>query len=82
MWAFQTALRDFNTGCSRRSGGHSVAYRATDTDFVAVYIMPENGWFIMPVANVVGRMCLLLRPKGFKRDDPYVHYREAWELLR
>jgi hypothetical protein len=60
--------------------GH--AYTESEIDFVAVYIIPEETWYILPVREVLGRQILLFRPKGYPRVDPYADYREAWHLLR
>ena len=58
------------------------AYRECDVDFVTVYIIPEETWYILPVREVANRVTLLFRPKGYHRPDIYAHYREAWHLLR
>ena len=63
-------------------GRQPCAYRAGEIDFVAVYIIPEDTWYILPVREVESRLMLLFRPKGYPRPDPYAHYREAWHLLR
>jgi hypothetical protein len=57
------------------------AYAAGEIDFVAVYILPEKTWYILPVREVTKHRQLLFRPKGYHRPDPYAHYREAWHLL-
>jgi hypothetical protein len=64
-----------NLGAGRR------AYREYEVDFVAVYIIPEDTWYILPVREVADRRVLMFRPKGYPRPDPYAHYREAWHLL-
>jgi PD-(D/E)XK endonuclease len=66
----------------RHQGKTRRAYSKFEIDFVAVYIIPEETWYILPVREVVGRLCLLFRPKGYHRPDIYAHYREAWHLLR
>jgi hypothetical protein len=57
-------------------------YAESEIDFVAVYVMPEKTWYVLPVREVVGRKNLGFRPKGFRRLDIWAHYREAWHLLR
>jgi hypothetical protein len=66
----------------RTLGRRRLAYRECEVDFVAVYIIPEDTWYILPVREVEGRQVLMFRPKGYCRRDPYAHYREAWHLLR
>lgn len=57
-------------------------YTESEIDFVAVYIVPEETWYILPVREVLQRQSLLFRPTGYPRSDPYAYYREAWHLLR
>jgi hypothetical protein len=69
--------------CIYNSGnraGH--AYTVSEIDFVAVLIIPEDTWYILPVREVLERQTLLFRPNGYPRPDPYAYYREAWHLLR
>jgi hypothetical protein len=66
----------------RNTGGGPVGYSESEVDFVAVYMIPEEAWYILPVREVVKRQTLLFRPKGYHRPDIYAHYREAWYLLR
>ncbi len=66
----------------RNQGNRLRAYGKSEVDFVAVYIIPEKTWYILPVREVEKRLTLLFRPKGYHRPDIYAHYREAWHLLR
>jgi hypothetical protein len=63
-------------------GRKLLPYSKSEVDFIAVYIIPEDVWYILPVREVENRLTLLLRPKGHHRPDIYAHYREAWHLLR
>jgi hypothetical protein len=88
LWRMQVKAVSHKRGglyvlLTRRSQGKKLrAYSRYEVDFVAVYIIPEDTWYILPVREVVGRVCLLFRPKGYHRPDIYAHYREAWHLLR
>ena len=66
----------------RRASRAGHPYTESEIDFVAVYIIPEETWYILPVREILGRQNLLFRPKGYPRMDPYSYYREAWHLLR
>jgi len=57
-------------------------YAESEIDFVAVLIIPEDIWYILPVREVLERRLLFFRPKGYAGIDPYAYYREAWHLLR
>jgi hypothetical protein len=59
-----------------------VPYKESDVDFIVVYIIPEETWYIVPVRQVAVRTSVAFRPKGYSRGDPYAYYREAWHLLR
>lgn len=69
-------------GIHHRANRRAHAYTESEIDFVAVYILPEQTWYILPVREVAEHTSLLFRPKGYARRDPYAHYREAWHLLR
>jgi hypothetical protein len=69
-------------GAHYRANRSAHAYTASEIDFVAAYILPEQTWYILPVRELAEHRSLLFRPKGYARRDPYAHYREAWHLLR
>ena len=72
----------YHVGIRHSTKRKAKPYTESEIDFVAVYIIPEETWYILPVREVVGRQTFLFRPKGYNRRDPYAHYREAWHLLR
>ncbi len=88
LWRVQVKTTTFMVDgsyqvCVRRNTHTStLAYTASDFDFVAAYIIPEKTWYILPVREVVDRQALRFRPKGHRRTGRYDHYREAWHLLR
>jgi len=74
----------------RRGGGGVQRYCAEDLDLFAVYILPEQAWYLIPSARVLfptPKMWLRLYPNGPPRRGrhteahDYERYREAWELL-
>jgi hypothetical protein len=72
----------YPAGICHQKNSVKVAYAESDVDFVAIYIIPEEIWYVLPVREVVGRMALRFRPHGHSRRDRHAHYREAWHLLR
>jgi len=72
----------YQVGVHHRANGKQHTYTPAEVDFVAVYILPEQTWYILPAREVVGHQSLLFRPRGYARRDPYARYREAWHLLR
>ena len=56
-------------------------YDAAQIDFFAFYIIPEDVWYIVPIAVVrCARFAVSLNP--YKRDNKYFRYLEAWHLLK
>jgi hypothetical protein len=55
-------------------------YKAADFDFLAVYIIPEEIWYVIPWSQVCRRSrALILHPHGPR--SRYQKYLEAWHLL-
>jgi PD-(D/E)XK endonuclease len=88
LWRVQTKavvyMRDgLYSICMQRNVGRKLRpYGKDEVDFIAVYIIPEKTWYILPVREVANRRMLRFRPKGYHRPDIYAHHREAWHLLR
>ena len=88
MWRVQVKTTDhmlnglYLVGVHHRANRKARAYTESEIHFVAVYILPEQTWYILPVREVTEHRQLLFRPRGYARRDPYAHYREAWHLLR
>ncbi len=72
----------YRVNAHRRINGRAVPYTLSEVDFIAAYIIPEDAWFILPLAHILGQTSLLFRPKKSRRPCPYADYREAWHLLR
>ena len=60
-------------------GGHK-PYPAGSFDFVAVYLVFEDTWYIIPAELIRGKGSVTLFPKS--PHAKYEPYREAWHLLR
>jgi hypothetical protein len=63
-----------------KAGGYA-AYKLSEIDFIAAYIIPEDSWFIFPLAHILGLTALLLKPKCLRWRHAYDRYRAAWQLL-
>ena len=55
-------------------------YGRNEFDFVAVYLVLEDLWYIIPAKHVLGKWSIALCPHS--RKAKYDAYREAWHLLR
>ena len=64
--------------CSVR-GWHG-PYVGDAFDFAAIYLIPEDLWYIIPAARIRGQGSVAIYPK--LRRSKYEVYREAWKLLR
>jgi len=60
----------------------AVLYTEEDIDFVAVYIVPLNLWYIIPIKACLNRSNLLFYPESKNSRGRYEKYREAWWRLR
>jgi hypothetical protein len=62
-------------------GRNGRPYTAKQVDFFAIYVIPCNVWYILPIGVVAGETSTLtLSPN--KGDAKYALYQEAWHLLR
>lgn len=60
-------------------GGHK-AYAPGSFNFLAVYVVPKDVWYIIPARLVQGKEAIALYPHS--KTAKYEPYREAWHLLR
>ncbi len=89
LWRVQikssTCLRNglYRVNACRHTCQGPACYEASEIDFFAAYIIPENTWFLLPVEMIVGRRTVYFACGGnTKHSDFYAAYREAWHLLR
>jgi hypothetical protein len=71
----------YRVNTSRRIHGRVVPYTLAEIDFIAAYVIPEDSWFIFPLAHILGQTAVLLGPKGRRKPTLYDPYREAWHLF-
>jgi PD-(D/E)XK endonuclease len=57
-------------------------YTTTDIDFLAMFVVPESVWYIIPVQAIAGRKSVSFRPHDPNHRSHYEQYREAWHLLK
>jgi hypothetical protein len=65
---------------SRSLGKKKVAYNEDEIDFLVIYVLPENTWYI-PVKALRGRQCLTIRVAESPNPGNSAPYKEAWSLL-
>jgi hypothetical protein len=72
----------YRVNSHRRTNGRAVPYLAHEIDFLAAWIIPEDTWYIIPLAAFGSVTSLLFRRKRDPKPGLYDAYREAWHLLR
>lgn len=71
----------FRINSGRRLNGRVVPYTLAEIDFIVAYIIPEDSWFILPLAHILGQVTLMFRPIHSPIPGVYDEYREAWHML-
>ncbi len=55
-------------------------YTPAEVDFIAAYIIPRKVWYIIPVTQLQSQTNVVLNPSHPR--SKYLHFKEAWHLLR
>ncbi len=63
-----------------KAGGSKTIYTLDEIDFLAAYLIPEDLWYVVPVAAFAGSKGLRFYPHD-GRKSLFEQYREAWCLL-
>ena len=63
-----------------KASGDKVRYTSKNIDFLVAYIVPENAWYVLPIAIVepMAGLWFFPHPGSKSRFEPY---REAWCLM-
>lgn len=56
-------------------------YTKNDVDLIAVYVIPENAWYIIPIAELGGSIKINIRPFSPNSKGKYERFKEAWDLF-
>lgn len=65
----------------RRVSRSQVPYTALQVDSIAAFLVPENAWYIIPIAIASGRKSLGIHALDHPKRGRWVPYFEAWRLL-
>jgi hypothetical protein len=71
----------YHVNSGRRTNARVVPYTPREVDILAVHVVPEDTWYIIPIADLHARVSLLLYPRNHPKPGLYGAYREAWHLL-
>src|SRR5882762_12038626 len=67
----------------RRTNHGVVPYHPAEIDFLIAHVIPEDTWFLLPIALIQHRTSVLFPPRRHPRQRAlFAAYREAWHLLR
>jgi hypothetical protein len=84
-WRVQvkSAHCDGKNGYSFHACGNvqSRTYTAADIDFFVAYIVPEDVWYVVPIAVFSAIRAVKFFPSSKRRMSRYEKYREAWCLM-
>lgn len=58
---------------------NGIPYSSDHLDFIAIYVIEPDVWYIIPFAATKGRARIILSPH--RPNSKYAPYREAWHLL-
>jgi hypothetical protein len=67
--------------CHNDKGRKVKAYQAAEVDFIAVYLVPIDIWYIVPVNQLGALRSLRLYPSGCHGADRFEAFRKAWHLM-
>ena len=68
--------------CSARPSTSRKVYRRGEFDFLAIYVIPEDLWYILPAKLIVGGKRSTVHLFTASPKSRYLPYKEAWDLLR
>ena len=57
-------------------------YTPNDIDFIVGYVVPDNAWYVIPIAVFAERTAVKVFPSSRRRMSRFEKYREAWDYLR
>ncbi len=54
-------------------------YTVKEIDYLAIYVLPEDIWYLFPAKKLMGQCSVMVSPHS--EESPHKRYKEAWELL-
>ena len=64
--------------CGLAAGGGR-SYTHKDLDYFAIYVIPDDVWYIFPASRLIGKAAVSLSPH--RKDSLNEAYRERWSFL-
>ena len=57
-------------------------YRASEIDVLVAYVVPEDAWYVFPVAVFPRYRAMKVFPSSRRRRSKFEKYREAWWVMK
>jgi len=67
--------------CVKNSISRAVPYLPSEIDFLAVMIVPEDRWFIIPIGEIKGCTAAKFCPREVVGRGPFWQFGDAWHVL-
>ena len=83
----KTSRHFYSVSCARtrfdrkKRANVAVPYEKGDIDFLAIYILPEDTWYIVPFEVLRGRVQLTIHAAEHAKPGELAKYKNAWHLL-
>jgi hypothetical protein len=61
------------------ANGKLKEYSVKEIDYLAIYVLREDIWYIFPAKRLMGQMSVMVSPHS--EESVHNRYKEAWELL-
>ena len=79
--SYEKAPQVYSACVGRHLTGKLVPYLPGQVDFIVVYLVPEDSWYILPMQVVDGKVMLWLHSRNHPKPGVYGKYLDAWPLL-
>jgi PD-(D/E)XK endonuclease len=82
LWRVQ--VKSIGKAAKNGYGVHTCEiYHPRDVDWIVVYVVPEDAWYVVPIEAIGGRQSMYFHPSGSRWGlCRYEKYREAWWQMR
>jgi hypothetical protein len=74
-----TDFREGNGYSCHLAGPKLKTYTVKQIDYMAIYVLREDIWYIFPAKRLMGQRSVMLSPHNAR--SPHGRYKEAWGLL-
>jgi hypothetical protein len=72
---------DFGGYTFHAHGNTARAYRSSEIDFLAAYVVPVDTWYLFPVEEFRKYKSMKLFPSSRRRRSKFEKFREAWRMV-